>query len=83
MPEYLSDIPNARALKAYFILVSLASARQTITFANLRELIDVRPFFIALLLDKVYNYCRRHDLPDLTTLVVSADSGEPGKDMDL
>ena len=82
MPEYLSNITNGRALKAYFILVSLASGRQTITFSNLGELIDVEPHFVAPFLEKIYRYCVAHDLPDLTTLVVRTESGEPAMGMD-
>ena len=76
------DQPNPvgeRTLAAYVVLVMLARMRATITYGRLGQLVGTMAQQVAPLhLDPIYNYCQNKQLPALTTLVVFADTGEPG-----
>ena len=89
MVRSFDDNPTqaTRALQIWQILIGKAHNRQTITYGQLAELLGFGGAgTLAQLLGPVLHYCRQQELPPLTVLVVSKDSGLPGdgvKDIDL
>jgi hypothetical protein len=67
-----------RALQAWQYLIAKAANRQTLRYEELSTLMgykDDRP--LSSILDPISNYCRQHDLPLLTAIVVNK-FGAPG-----
>lgn len=84
MIKYFDSDPTRpeRALQVWIILISCAYNRQTLTYSDLAERIgyqDLRP--VGQVLDYVWVYCQQNDLPPLTGLVVSKNTGLPGGGM--
>jgi hypothetical protein len=68
-----------RALQIWQVLIGAAHHRQTITYDMLNELIDMGgTIVLSKPLDLIMQYCRDHDLPPLTVLVVGKHTGVPG-----
>jgi hypothetical protein len=70
-----------RALQAWLILTSAARFHQTLTYAELGELMfngRRGAGVLAAILGHVAFYCEDHDLPPLNALVVRTDTGESG-----
>jgi hypothetical protein len=65
------------ALQIWQILISAAHNRQTLTYEMLGEMINLPHYSLGHPLDRVQNHCRSNDLPPLTSLVVSKDTGRP------
>lgn len=67
-----------RAVQTWPILAMVAHQRATITYGQLAAILGIHPRPIYLALDYIMHYCKRHDLPPLTAVIVSAGSGKPG-----
>lgn len=69
------------ALKAWMVLVPLAAQRGTIQYGQLAELVGYRGVWanVGNFLEPIAAYCRAHELPALTTLVVAKDTGRPSR----
>ena len=66
---------------AWQVLVSCAANRQTITYSGLASAIGYLPGgerAVGRVLDSLFHYCTAQGLPDITVLVVRADTGRPG-----
>lgn len=77
-PEGTGARSALRALQAWQYLIAHAHHRQTLRYADLSELMDYptsQP--LTSILNNVMQYCRQHELPPLTILVVNQD-GVPG-----
>jgi putative restriction endonuclease len=59
-------------------LADLAEKHQTTTYGQVAPLIDTNPLSVRLALDPIQRYCLDHQLPPMTALVVSQDTGRPG-----
>jgi putative restriction endonuclease len=66
-----------RARLAWEVLISVAKARQTITYGELGARISVHHRAIRYVLGPIQDYCMESGLPPLTILVVNG-SGRPG-----
>lgn len=67
-----------RALQIWPILINAAHNRQILTYKAVGDLIGMPPIAISQPLGLIMHYCTDHQLPPLTILVVSAESGKPG-----
>ena len=70
-----------RALKVWQVLIARASNRQTISYGELAGVIgnEVPPPALGRYLDLVADFCQVRGVPDLTLVVVSIETGQPGK----
>jgi hypothetical protein len=66
-----------RAQQVWRVLIGAAHNRQTVTYTMLANLIDMGPDTLAQPLELVARYCERNNLPPLTMLVVSKETGRP------
>jgi len=66
-----------RALQIWQVLIGAAHNRQTLTYAQIGELIGLPAQGLGRPLEGVYQHCRAQGLPPLTVLVVSAHTGHP------
>ncbi len=80
------DPVHVRAQQAWVILAHCAKNQRTITYGELAELMGydrqaaratIKP------LAAVAYFCTKADVPQLNTIVVNADSGEPGESVVL
>ena len=70
-----------RTLKAYMVLTLLAYRRQTITYGDLGNKIgEIAQNVGSPHLNRIANYCEEVGLPDLASLVVLKETGEPNPD---
>jgi hypothetical protein len=69
-----------RAVQAWQILVGKAMNRQTVTYQDLSILMFEKDAagVLAKILGNIAFFCIDHDLPALTTIVVSTTRGTPG-----
>ena len=81
MAEKLLDSgPMGKAVKTYLILVGMATRRVTINYEYIARQTGVANQDVGrLCLDPVYQFCQERNFPDLTAIVVSLKTGEPGK----
>jgi hypothetical protein len=72
-----------RALQAWQILIGAAMRRQTFTYLGLSRGMYRRDAagVLAKILGHVAYFCRDHDLPALTAIVVGKRRGSPGSDI--
>ena len=76
--DYRPSHPK-RALQVWQILISKATNRQTLTYIQLAHLLGFQGAgILAPILGHVMRYCKQHQLPPLTVLVVNQKSGLPG-----
>jgi hypothetical protein len=79
--RYFKDNPtlNSRALQIWQILISKAHNRETITYEALAELLEYKGVgVLGRQLGRIWAFCKYHDLPPLTVLVVGKHTGKPG-----
>lgn len=69
---------EARALKAWDVLVALAPRGKIITYEDLAKALETHPRAVRFVLELVQNYCMKYRLPPLTILVVNKQTNEPG-----
>ena len=69
---------HERAAQIWSILALAAKNRQVLTHDMVGRLIGVPVVGLGQLLEPIQSYCLLNDLPPLTILVVSAESGMPG-----
>ena len=67
-----------RAVQMWPILALAARHRQTLTHEIVGQLTGLPAPGVGKCLDPVQSYCRVHELPPLTVLVVSKRDGTPG-----
>ena len=70
-----------RVLKIWQVLIAYATNRRIITYPQLSDLINEPAVFPASLgnyLDPIQAFCLGRDMPNLTVIVVSSSTGEPG-----
>ena len=67
-----------RAAQLWSVLALAARNRQTLTYDLAGRLIGVPRAGLGQLLEPVQSYCLLHELPPLTALVVSSETGLPG-----
>lgn len=78
MPEGTGQRSAIRATQAWAYLIGRARNRQLVRYAELGEVMDVSILVsLGYSLDNIQQYCRQHNLPPLTGIVVNAD-GVPG-----
>lgn len=70
---------NERALQLWQILISAAHNRQVLTYEIVGNLTGLQPLGLANFLNPILHYCARKELPMLSILVVSKDTGQPGQ----
>jgi hypothetical protein len=81
MLSFFHDNPThpTRALQIWQILIGKAHARQTLTYGMLAHLLGFKGAgTLAHPLGHIMFYCRQHNLPPLTVLVVNQTTGVPG-----
>lgn len=86
MVTILYEVPDrwGKTLKAYMILVHLASDRQTIRYGQLGDEIDEIAVNVGdPHLNRIEAYCVQNRLPNLVTLVVNQTTGQPGEGIEL
>ncbi|MCY3692804.1 MAG: hypothetical protein OXI54_16380 [Chloroflexota bacterium] len=81
MAERLVDSgPMGKVVKTYLILIAAAARRETVTYGAVGNATEVHNLSVGKrLLDPVWRFCEMKGHPDLTTIVVNADTGEPGE----
>lgn len=68
-----------RAAQIWPVLVLAAKNRQVLTYDLVARMIGVPRAGLGQLLEPIQSYCLLNDLPPLTVLVVSQDTGLPGE----
>ena len=81
MVEKLLDSGQmGKAVKTYLILVGMATRRETTHYGYIAgETVVANQAVGGLCLDPLYQFCQERNFPDLTTIVVRLDTGEPGE----
>ena len=69
---------SERATQIWPVLALAARNRQILTYGLLGKLISVPPSGLGQLLEPIQSYCILHNLPPLSAIVVSKESGLPG-----
>ena len=67
-----------RAGRAWPILTTLATRRETTTYGELAGRIGIHHRALHYALAPIQDYCEQYSLPPLTILVRNVDTGEPG-----
>ena len=67
------------ARKAFEVLQEEASKSQTITYGELSTRVEYYPHLLSHPLGQIEDYCRDNGFPNITAIVVRADTGQPGK----
>ena len=70
---------NERALQLWQILISAAHNRQVLTYEVACKPTGLQPLGLANFLNPILHYCERNQLPPLPILVVSKETGRPGR----
>jgi hypothetical protein len=70
---------SERALQIWQILISAAHNRQILTYQIVGEITGMGSGTQSQTLDMIMRYCKRNNLPPLTSLVVQKTSGRPGE----
>lgn len=81
MYKTFNDNPThpKRALQIWQILISKAANRQTLTYKMLSQLLGFKGAgTLAPILGHIMYYCKHHQFPPLTVLVVNQTTGLPG-----
>lgn len=81
MAEKLLDSgPMGKVVKAYLMLIGAAARRETVLYGTLGNATGVIARSVGKdLLNPVWRFCEMQGHPDLTTIVVRADIGEPAE----
>lgn len=81
MAERLLDSgPMGKVVKTYLMLIGAAARRETVLFGTVGNATGVIARSVGRdLLVPVYRFCDMKGHPDLTTIVVRADTGEPAE----
>ena len=67
-----------RAHQIYLILIAMAHNRRVVTYGEIADLIGWKTAKnIGWFLGPIYHWAAKHDLPRLTWIVVSKNTGEP------
>jgi len=66
-----------RAAQLWSLLVLAARNQQVLSYVNLQQLTGIPQQSISKLLVPVQDYCERHKLPPLTSIVVNEPTGMP------
>ena len=72
---------ETRCLQIWQVLIASAMNRQTIHYKTITDALDWRmlPYGVGTpYLDRIFAFCRSQGVPDVTTIVVNADTGRPG-----
>lgn len=69
---------NDRAAQLWSILVLSARNQQILSYAIVERLTGIDRRGLGKILEPIQTYCRRHNLPPLTVLVVKEETGLPG-----
>jgi len=72
-------IISERSLQIWSVLALAAKNRQVLTYDILAKLIGVPRPGLGQLLEPIQSYCMLNELPPLTILVVSEETGMPGE----
>ena len=68
-----------RAAQVWAVLAWAAKHRQTVIYQQLGQLTGMHTPGLGSVLDPIQAYCTKHNLPPLTVLVVSKETGLPGQ----
>ena len=78
--KLLDNRPMGKVVKTYLILIGLATRRQTIRSGDLANEVGVVPPGIGACLDPLYyRFLKKNGFPDLTSIVVNKEKGEPAE----
>lgn len=83
--KHFDDNPSlySRALQIWQILISEARNRRTITYEMLADMLGYKGAgALGKRLGPIWAFCKYHNLPPLTVIVVGKDSGEPGEGLE-
>jgi hypothetical protein len=69
---------SERAAQIWPVLALAARNRRILSYGLLGKLISVPPSGLGQLLEPIQSYCLLHELPPLSALVVSKETGLPG-----
>lgn len=69
---------DQRAAQIWPVLVLAAINRQILTYEQVAQLIGIPRVAMGSVLAPIQAYCQVHNLPPLTVLVVSKETGMPG-----
>lgn len=74
-----------RAVQAWQILVGMAKNRQTVTYEGLSTLMfgEKAAGVLSGILGHIAFYCKEHELPPLTSIVVGKGRGTPGDEIPI
>ena len=71
--------PLEKVIETYLMLVEFATKTEKITYGHIGGEFGVAARAVGgILLDPISYYCRNNGLPNLTSIVVRKDTGEPG-----
>jgi len=68
-----------RAMQIWQILISAAHNRQILTYTIVADLIGMGAGTLSQTLGMIMRYCKRNNLPPLTSLVVNKNTGQLGE----
>jgi hypothetical protein len=71
--------PAWRALQAWQILISRASASSIITYGDLANIMGTDAHHLDYILTHIQYYCQQSGLPLLNSIVVNQETGLPGE----
>jgi len=74
---------SQRAMQIWSVLVLSARNRQTITFETLSKITGIPQQGLGQALYQIQDYCKKHNLPPLTAIVVKSKTGLPGSGLPL
>lgn len=70
---------SERAMQVWMILISAAEQRKTLTYGMVANHLGFHGAgVLAKILGRIMRYCEQHELPPLTCIVVSRNTGVPG-----
>jgi hypothetical protein len=76
--EDLTYVTNyERALQGWSILAFAARNQQILSYHTIEKLTGVPRLGVGQFLGPIQSYCRKHDLPPLTAIVIKEDTGLP------
>jgi hypothetical protein len=70
---------NERALQLWPILAYAAHNRQLLNYKILSQSTGIPKPALGKFLDIIAKYCNKHNIPPLTAIVVSSQTGKPGE----
>jgi hypothetical protein len=69
---------NERAVQVWSLLVFAARTQQLLSYSLVARLTGIDTRGLGKTLGPIQAYCKRHNLPPLTSIVVKEDTGLPG-----